>query len=269
MLRHPAPWIGLALSAVAARSASSTRPGRAPATRGCSTSRPPLLLGVSMAAASRVRPRAHRRSPTTRRCRPARRSLARLLGGPAAGRRWSRCVVAARRVWLRVSGGLALGDEPGRTAHAHYSLPELLQPVLLAVLRRRARRRRWCTSCGSAGGVHRCCSSSGSWSAATYWMFNGAGRAVADPGADPADLRRGRTAHAPTRRRFPVDWLLSAPGEFQDYWVRLVVSPALAAWHDVYLVALTAARWSRSRCPAGCVGALLVSGALLAVGARR
>jgi hypothetical protein len=29
------------------------------------------------------------------------------------------------------------------------------------------------------------------------------------------------------------------PGEHQPGWVRLVVSPELAAWHDVYLVALT------------------------------
>ena len=31
------------------------------------------------------------------------------------------------------------------------------------------------------------------------------------------------------------NWLLSVPGEYQEGWDRLIVSPALAAWHDVYL----------------------------------
>ena len=32
---------------------------------------------------------------------------------------------------------------------------------------------------------------------------------------------------------FPSDWLLSAPGDYQPHWARLVVSPELAAWHDL------------------------------------
>ena len=62
---------------------------------------------------------------------PYRRSLARLLGGLALVGLVA-LVVGAGVVWLRLRGGLGLGDEPGRTAHAQYSLPELLQPVLLA-----------------------------------------------------------------------------------------------------------------------------------------
>ena len=37
---------------------------------------------------------------------------------------------------------------------------------------------------------------------------------------------------------FPADWLLSAPGEFQDHWARLFVSARLAAGHDLWLIGL-------------------------------
>ena len=62
----------------------------------------------------------------------------------------------------------------------------------------------------------------------------------------------------------PATWLLEGPGPFQPYWARLVVVPELAAWHDVYLVALTlltaaVALPGRYRRP------LLVSGAVLGV----
>jgi hypothetical protein len=67
---------------------------------------------------------------------------------------------------------------------------------------------------------------------------------------------------------FPTTWLLSAPGEFQDHWARLVVSPALAGWHDVYLVALTtllgaAAVPGRWRRPVVAAALLLGAGAVL------
>ena len=63
----------------------------------------------------------------------SRRSYARLLAGivPVA---LIAVVVVAGEIWLRQRGGLDLGDEPGRTLHAHYTLPELIQPVLLAAL---------------------------------------------------------------------------------------------------------------------------------------
>jgi hypothetical protein len=46
------------------------------------------------------------------------------------------------------------------------------------------------------------------------------------PGVDPA--------------RLPGDWLLSVPGEYQANWERLVVSPSLAWWHDLWLLGLAA-----------------------------
>ena len=51
--------------------------------------------------------------------------------------------------------------------------------------------------------------------------------------------RRGRQRRPPTRFTLPAAWLLEGPGQFQDHWARLVVVPELAAWHDLYLVALT------------------------------
>jgi len=147
-------------------------------------------------------------------------------------------VVTGTAVWLRARGGLDLGDEPGRTLHAHFTLPELLQPVLLTAL-----------AVALGGAVARLVRNRlGAttllfliWFASTmaYWVFNGPALRlfalvqtqpvvvpVAPVGADPLTL--------------PSSWLLSAPGLYQDFWGRVVVSPSLAAWHNVYLVGLTA-----------------------------
>ena len=53
MLRHPAPWLGLAaVRRGGCDSVFDSRRGRAPATRGCSAALSPLLLGVSLASVS-------------------------------------------------------------------------------------------------------------------------------------------------------------------------------------------------------------------------
>ena len=194
---------------------------------------------------------------------PYRRSLARLLGGLALVGLMA-LVVGAGAVWLRLRGGLGLGDEPGHTAHAQYSLPELLQPVLLAC---------FAVALGAAV-VHlvrsRLLASivlALTWFlvGATYWMFQGSlARTLTPLQVQPILVEAGPYDADPAS--FPATWLLSAPGEYQDYWGRIIVSPQLAAWHDVYLVALTmllvaAAVPGRPRRP------LLVAGALVAVGA--
>ena len=38
---------------------------------------------------------------------------------------------------------------------------------------------------------------------------------------------------------FPSTWPLSHPSVDQDSWERLVISPGLAAAHDLYLIAIT------------------------------
>ena len=129
MLRHPAPWLGTGLQRVVAQGvfdqtwASAHYEGLLTCSRRSS----------SASRWRRVSAFARERVPISDDApmEPYRRSLARLLGGL----RWSALValvVGAASVWLRLRGGMGLGDEPGHTAHAYYSLPELLQPVLLA-----------------------------------------------------------------------------------------------------------------------------------------
>ena len=60
----------------------------------------------------------------------------------------------------------------------------------------------------------------------------------------------------------PTTWLLEGPGQFQHFWARVVVVPEMAAWHDLYLVALTlvaaaVAMPGRYRRPLVVVGAVL------------
>ena len=74
---------------------------------------------------------------------------------------------------------------------------------------------------------------------ASYWLFQGRTVEAFTPlQVQPNYVDVGPAATDPTT--FPSDWLLSAPGEYQHYWARLVVSPELAAWHDLYLLGLTA-----------------------------
>ena len=132
MLWHPAPWVGTgAVSALVAQGvfdptwASAHYEGllTSPSRRSSSASR---WRRVSAFA------REHVSVSDDAPMDPYRRSLARLLGGFA--------LVGARRAGRRrgepsgcgCAAGWGSGDEPGHTAHAHYSLPELLQPVLLA-----------------------------------------------------------------------------------------------------------------------------------------
>jgi hypothetical protein len=166
----------------------------------------------------------------------------------------------AGAVWLRLSGGLDLGDEPGRTLHAHYTLPELLQPVALAA---------FAAALGAA--LTRLIRSRAAaaialfifWLAVspTYWLFNGpALTAFSVIQTQPLTVPVGPVTADPTS--FPASWLLAAPGQYQDFWGRVVVSPSMAAWHDLYLVGLTLllaaiALHGRPRRATGAVGVVL------------
>ncbi len=222
----------------------------------------PLLLGLSLASVSAFG-REHVSVSDEAPLQPYSRSLARLLAGLALVGLMA-LVVGAGAVWLRLRGGLGIGDEPGHTAHAHYSFPELLQPVLLAC---------FAVALGAAV-VHLVRSRllativlALTWFlvGATYWMFQGTlARTLTPLQVQPILVEAGPYNADPAS--FPATWLLSAPGEYQDFWGRIIISPQLAAWHDVYLVALTvilvaAAVPGRPRRP------LLVTGALVAAGA--
>jgi len=259
VLRHPAPWIGLLLSVGWAINVFDQTWASA-GYEGLVASVAPLLLGVSLASVSAFG-REHVPVADDAPMSAAGRSAARLLGGVALVGLVA-LVVGAVAFWLRLRGGLALGDEPGRTAHAYYSLPELLQPVLLGC---------FAVALGAAV-VHvvrqRLAASIALFLfwflvGGTYWMFNGSiARWMAVVQTQPVFVEAGPSTADPTS--FPSSWLLSVPGEFQDFWARLIVSPAMAAWHDVYLVALTMLAVAVA-VPGRTRRWLLVSGALLAL----
>jgi hypothetical protein len=147
-------------------------------------------------------------------------------------------LVAGVALRVSASGGLDLGDEPGRTLDATYTLPELLQGPALAVL---------AVAMGAAAGRrfrHRATASLALfavWFPTVFvsWLFQGPGWVpfsvvqvqpvlveVAPVSADPLTL--------------PTGWLLAAPGDYQAYWGRWFVSSSLAGWHDLWLLGLSA-----------------------------
>lgn len=255
ILKHPAPWLGLLLSAWWAQG-TFEQDWASAQYEGLLTAVAPLLLGVSLAAATtfgRERAAVAEDAPLS----GGHRAVARLAAGLSLVG-LVLLVVAAGAVYLRVTGGLRLGDEPGMTLHAHYSLPELLQPVLLAG---------FAVALGAAV-VHVVRSTLAAYVllfvywflVSTYWLFTGSVLQALTPlQVQPHLVEAGPRGADPTT--FPSDWLLSVPGEFQDFWGRLVVSPTLAAWHDVYVLGLTAlcvavavpGRWRRPLLVAGSV----------------
>lgn len=250
ILTHPAPAAGLLLSLFFGHqvlTAAPSWPGAEymslPVIVG------PLLCGISLAAAATVardRPPLAEDAPV----RPGHRALARLLAGlPVVA--VVAVLVGTGALWLRAAGGLELGERPGPILDAQYTLPELLQPIVLTA---------FAVAFGAAVARvvrHRLAAAVAIfvvWFAVspTSWMWNGPQLMafsiiqtqpltvpIAPPTADPST--------------FPSSWLLSAPGEYQDFWGRVVVSPAMAAWHDVYLAGLT----------------LLAAAVVLHAGARR
>lgn len=235
MLAHPGWWLGSALSALMAwniwdESWSGQR------YTGLVASATPVLLGISIASVAafgRELVPVAEEAPLDR----SRQSAARLLGGLSLVLVCA-LLVTGVALWLRSIGGTTLGDEPGRTTQAQHTLPELVQPVLLAGLAVAVGaaavhlvRRRLVASVVLALG----------WFlvGATYWVFNGPVlRWLTPVQVQPVHVDIGPPDTDPTT--FPSGWLLSAPGEFQDHWARVVVSPAMALGHDVYLVGLIA-----------------------------
>jgi hypothetical protein len=233
MLRSPALWAGTALSVVFAIG-SYDQTWASAVYEGLLVATSPMLLGVSVASAYSFG-REHVAVADDAPMSATHRSLARLLGGLAPVAVVA-AVVAATAAWLQLTGGMPFGDEPGRTAHAQYTLPELLQPVLLAGFG---------VALGAAV-VHLVRSRLVAsillfvwWfmTGAMYWIFNGdVVRWLAPLQVQPLYVEVGSPATDPLS--FPASWILSTPGEYQDHWARLVVSPGVAAWHDVYVVAL-------------------------------
>jgi hypothetical protein len=175
--------------------------------------------------------------------------------------------VVGQAVWIRAGDGLDLGQEPGRTLHAFPTLPELVQPVLLAVLGvatgaalgRRLRHRITAVLVLLVG-----------WFPVLwiYWAFQAPAVApLAVVQAQPVSVDVGPPDTDPVA--FPARWLLEPPGEYQDHWARLVVSEPLAWGHNAWLVGLSALLLATAM-PSGkprrvvAVAGALVAGAALA-----
>ena len=173
-------------------------------------------------------------------------------------------VVAALAVVTRVEGGLWIGDAETRIDDALHSPAELLQPILagafagaLGVAIGRATRLR--VAAAVTGGLV--------WllGSVVYWAWQGAPlRYLTALQAQPieVDLPPGT---------LPADvpgLQLSAPDQYQEVWRWVVVDQAMAAWHDLYLVALVivfgglAVRGRTGRAVAA-IGGLLAIGAVV------
>lgn len=236
MLRHPAPWLGILLWVAASYAVLTSAPDWSSAQyQSLQASAVFLAAGVSVAAAyaaGRDRVGLSEDAPMPMEDRAA----ARLVGGLALVALVG-LVVAVGAVWLRWSGGVALGNEPGRTLHAHFSLPELLQPVALSA---------FAVAAGAAAVRllrHPLAASIALfvlWFVAgpAYWTLNGPVlRWFAPVMVQPYNVEVAPANTDPMT--LPATWLLEGPGPFQPFWARLVVVPELTAWHDLYLVALT------------------------------
>lgn len=232
MVRHPVLLVGLAVTAFLVHNANDADwagaryGGYVAATGG-------LVWAVSVVAVG-AGARARRAVAEEAPAGADDRAAGRLFGGAALVGLVA-LVVAAGAVWLRATGGLDLGEEPGRTAHAHYTAPELAQPVVLAAL---------AVALGLALGSRlrrrfdAYVAVTVLWYAASglWWAFNGpATQAFALVQVQPVEVPLGRA----NALELPEEWLLARPSEYHDGWTRLVVSPEIAAWHLVFLVGLT------------------------------
>jgi len=145
-------------------------------------------------------------------------------------------LTAAGAVAVRMSGGFDLGDEPGRTLHAHYSWAELLQLPVLAV---------FAVALGAAAGRrlrHRASATLAlfvGWFPVSFafWAFQSRHTVpFSIIQTQPVSVPIGPIETDP--QTFPEKWLLLVPGEYQDHWARAFVSAELAAWHSVWLLGL-------------------------------
>ena len=163
-------------------------------------------------------------------------AIARLLGllAPLAV---VTAVVAGMVVVARLGGGYSIGERSWRTTDAQHTPPEIIQPILLAALCAVAgvavgRAVRYTIVAVAAGTlvlfVFGLISWAWQWTPAVY---------VAPVQQQPFSVD---LAHAdPTLA--PADWWLSAPGQYQRGWRRLVVDPVVAGGHDLVLLGACAA----------------------------
>lgn len=235
LLRSPLLWLGLVLASVFVW---GTLHAPGDWSGALYTGMPdfigPVAAGISMAVASAF----HRERTDPAGAAPAdeeTRAAGRLLGGLVLVGLVG-LVTAVGAAVVRWHGGFDLGDEPGRTLHAHYSWPEILQPVCVALV---------AVGAGAVTGRrfrHRAAATLTLfvvWSPVSFvaWAFQAPAVTpfsviqlqpitinVAPASADPLTL--------------PSSWLLLAPGQYQDFWGRAFTSVPLGVGHDLWLVGL-------------------------------
>jgi hypothetical protein len=162
------------------------------------------------------------------------RAAGRLLGTAApcaVGALWAAAVFA----YVRAEGGMWVGDEPGRTDAATYSVAEMLQPLLLfavaaaaGIALGRACRHRVPLIVGALGF---------SLFGMVSWAFQSSPMRYVTPiQTQPIQVHIGAASLDPLT--LPADWLLSRPDQYEPDWARVIVHVPMAAWHDVYLVGL-------------------------------
>lgn len=235
-LRNPVVALGLGLSIWLLWTMSPDSEAWAGVTyTGMAIASAPLLLAISLVTAVSF----HRERTAVAPDAPVRgtvRAMARLVAAtPLIG------IAAAFTALIgwrqRDLGGLVLGTEPGRTAEALHSTAELAQHVVLAIL---------AVALGAALG-RRVAHLAAIipllfivWYlvAGIYWLFvHPAVLPFSVVQVQPVMVHIGPGSADPLS--FPETWLLEPPGEYQEGWGRLVVSPALAWWHAVWLLGLS------------------------------
>jgi hypothetical protein len=260
MLRHPVPWVCLAISVWTMWSVVP-EPGEWPGSsyESIPPAVAPLLFGISVAVAVRFQRARHDVAPAAP-VPEVRRSLAGLLA--ALPFLLLTATFAGLVAWReRDLGGLWLGMEPGRTTHALHSTAELAQLVALCLV---------AVALGAAAGrrismlVALVPVLFVLWFVVSvYWLF---GAPAVTPFSviqvQPVNLTVGPATADPLS--FPSDWLLVGAPHTGGGWARQWVSEALAWWHVVWLLGLSslllAAAWPRTG-----RRALLVAGIVLAV----
>ena len=261
LLRSPLLWLGVALSVLFAWATvqvpedwSGARYQSAPLALG------PLVVMISMVVAGSFQ-REHVGLSAEAPVGEELRTAGRLLGASVLVALVA-VLTAAGAVWVRTHGGFDLGDEPGRTLHAQFTLGEVLQPVALACLGvavgaaagRRLRNRATAVLLLFVG-----------WFPFVMVSWGFQHRSVTPFSViqiQPISVPIGPIAANPLD--FPSSWLLSQPGEYQDHWARLFVSAHLSAGHDLWLLGL-ACLFLAVAVPRGRRTPLLVAGLLLAV----
>lgn len=194
-----------------------------------------LLLAISVVTAisfHRMRTPVALDAPTT----PTTAVVARFVATlPLVGLAGVYALVAAWR--QRDIGGLPLGVEPGRTTEALQTAAELSQHMALAVL---------AVALGALAGRRTSPLAMAFPLLFLFWFLTGAAYWLySHPSVVPFSVIQVQPVSVPIGPAstdpltFPEEWLLSAPDDVQPEWRRLIVSPALAWFHNAWILGLS------------------------------